>query len=112
MAHDPTELNRQGPDHGTQYRSTIFPGNEEQARIARAYIAQLDKAHVYDAAIVTTIEPGRTFYPAEAYHQDFLALNPTYPYIVYNDLPKVAALKQLYPGFYRDEPVLVGAAMR
>jgi len=112
VAHDPTELNRQGPDHGTQYRSAIFPANAEQAKIARAYIAQLDQARVYDSAIVTTIEPGRTFYPAEAYHQDFLTLNPTYPYIVYNDLPKIAALKQLYPGAYRDEPVLVGAAMR
>lgn len=112
VAHDPTELNRQGPDHGTQYRSTIFPANAEQAKIARAYIAQLDQARVYDAGIVTTIEPGRTFYPAEAYHQDFLTLNPTYPYIVFNDLPKIAALKQLYPGAYRDDPVLVGAAMR
>ena len=77
VAHDPTELNRQGPDTGTQYRSTIFPQNDEQARIAKAYIAQLDQAQVFDAPIVTTIEPGRTFYPAEDYHQDYLTLNPT-----------------------------------
>lgn len=110
VAHDPTQLNRQGPDHGTQYRSAIFPASEEQAKIARAYIAQLNQARVFDAAIVTRIEPGRTFYPAEAYHQDFLVHNPDYPYIVYNDLPKVAALKQLYPSLYRADPVLVSAA--
>ena len=83
VAHDPTELNYQGPDSGTQYRSTIFPTTPEQARIAKAYIAQLDQAHVFDAAIVTTIEPGQSFYPAEGYHQNFLTLNPNYPYIVY-----------------------------
>jgi peptide-methionine (S)-S-oxide reductase len=87
VAHDPTELNYQGPDMGTQYRSAIFPTSEEQARVAKAYIAQLDAAHVYGDPIVTTIEPGRTFYPAEDYHQDFLALHPAYPYIVFNDLP-------------------------
>jgi len=110
VAHDPTELNRQGPDHGTQYRSTIFPANAEQARIARGYIDQLDKARAFPAAIVTTIEPGRAFYPAEAYHQDFLALNPTYPYIVINDLPKIENLKRLFPELYRHDPVLVSAA--
>ena len=89
VAHDPTELNRQGPDYGTQYRSAIFPTNDEQARIAAAYIAQLGEAHVFPAKVVTKIETGRAFYPAEAYHQDFLTLNPTYPYIVINDLPKV-----------------------
>ncbi len=109
-AHDPTELDRQGPDIGTQYRSTIFPMSAGQARVAEAYIAQLDQDHVFDAAIVTTVEPGRTFYPAEAYHQDFLALNPTYPYIAINDLPKIAALKRLFPDLYRAEPVLVSAA--
>jgi peptide-methionine (S)-S-oxide reductase len=109
VAHDPTELNYQGPDHGTQYRSTIFVRNDEQARIATAYIAQLDKAHVFDAPIVTTIEPGKTFYPAEGYHQDFLTLHPDYPYIVYNDLPKVANLKTMFPHLYRDKPVLVMA---
>jgi peptide-methionine (S)-S-oxide reductase len=110
VAHDPTELNRQGPDVGTQYRSAIFPANDAQARVAKAYIAQIDQAHVFDAAIVTKIEPGKAFYPAEAYHQDFLVQNPTYPYIVYNDLPKVANLKRLFPDLYRAEPVLVATA--
>jgi peptide-methionine (S)-S-oxide reductase len=108
VAHDPTELNRQGPDEGTQYRSAIFPMNDEQARVAKAYIAQLDSAHSFKAPIVTTIEPGRTFYRAEDYHQDFLARNPGYPYIVFNDLPKIANLKQLFPALYRPDPVLVG----
>ncbi|HEX7440460.1 MAG TPA: peptide-methionine (S)-S-oxide reductase MsrA, partial [Caldimonas sp.] len=94
-AHDPTQLNRQGPDHGTQYRSAIFPTSTEQAAVAQAYIAQLDKAHVFPAPIATKIEPGRSFYPAEDYHQDFLVRNPTYPYIVYNDLPKIDDLKRL-----------------
>ncbi len=110
VAHDPTELNRQGPDVGTQYRSAIFPTNSEQARIAEAYIAQLDQAHVFDASIVTRIEPGRSFYPAEDYHQDFLTRNPTHPYIVANDLPKIEALKRLFPNLYRATPVLVAAA--
>jgi peptide-methionine (S)-S-oxide reductase len=110
VAHDPTELNYQGPDHGTQYRSAIFPTSEAQARIAKAYIAQLDQAHVFDAKIVTRIEPGKSFFPAEAHHQDFLARNPTYPYIVFNDLPKVANLKRLFPSEYRADPVLVAAS--
>ena len=109
VAHDPTELDRQGPDEGTQYRSAIFPQNDEQARVAKAYIAQLDQAHAFSAPIVTSIEPGKTFYRAEAYHQDFLARNPTYPYIVYNDLPKLENLKRLFPELYRPDPVLVGA---
>ena len=109
VAHDPTELNRQGPDEGTQYRSAIFPVNDEQARVAKAYIAQLDSAHAFGAPIVTTIEPGKTFYRAEDYHQDFLAKNPGYPYIVYNDLPKIANLKKLFPALYRPDPVLVSA---
>jgi peptide-methionine (S)-S-oxide reductase len=109
VAHDPTELNRQGPDTGTQYRSAIFPRDAEQARIAKAYIAQLDQAHTFNAAIVTRIEPDRVFYPAESYHQDYLTRNPTNPYIVYNDLPKVEALKRLYPQLYRTDPVLVAA---
>jgi peptide-methionine (S)-S-oxide reductase len=109
VAHDPTELNRQGPDVGTQYRSTIFPANADQSRIAKAYIAQLNQAHMFDAAIVTTIEPDRTFYPAEDYHQDFLTRNPTYPYIVFNDLPKIENLKRLFPDLYRSDPVLVAA---
>ena len=109
VAHDPTELNRQGPDTGTQYRSAIFPTTADQARIAKAYIAQLDQAHVFNAAIVTRIELDRTFYPAESYHQDYLTRNPTSPYIAYNDLPKIANLKQLYPQLYRASPVLVSA---
>jgi peptide-methionine (S)-S-oxide reductase len=109
VAHDPTELNRQGPDTGTNYRSAIFPTSPDQARIAKAYIDQLNQAHVFDATIVTTIEPDRAFYPAEDYHQDFLVRNPTYPYIVINDLPKVENLKRLFPDLYRDDPVLVSA---
>ena len=104
VAHDPTELNRQGPDEGTQYRSAIFPVNDEQARVAKAYIAQLDSAHAFQAPIATTIEPGKTFYRAEDYHQDFLAQNPGYPYIVFNDLPKIANLKRLFPALYRPGP--------
>jgi peptide-methionine (S)-S-oxide reductase len=109
VAHDPTELNRQGPDTGTQYRSAIFPTSIEQMRIAKAYIAQLDDAHVFDAKIVTKIEPGRAFYPAEVYHQDFLTRNPSYLYIVINDLPKIENLKRLFPTAYRTDPVLVMA---
>ena len=110
VAHDPTELNRQGPDVGSQYRSAIFPTNPEQMRIAEAYIVQLNQAHVFDRAIVTKTEPGRDFYPAEDYHQDFLTRNPNYPYIVVNDLPKIEALKRLFPDLYRPTPVLVAAA--
>ena len=109
VAHDPTELNRQGPDEGTQYRSAIFPMNAEQAQVANAYIAQLNQAHAFRAPVVTTVEENRTFYPAEAYHQDFLVQNPTYPYIVFNDLPKIENLKRLFPEAYRADPVLVGA---
>ncbi len=107
--HNPTELNRQGPDSGTQYRSAIFPTSDEQDRVAKAYKTQLNAAHVFDAAVVTKIEPGRSFYPAEAHHQDFLARNPHYPYIAINDVPKVEALHQLYPDLYRADPVLVAA---
>lgn len=107
VAHDPTQLNRQGPDQGTQYRSAIFPQSDEQAKLAKAYILQLNQARVYNAAIVTRIEPGREFFPAEAYHQDFLTNNPTYPYIVINDLPKIDNLKRIFPKDYRAEPVLV-----
>jgi peptide-methionine (S)-S-oxide reductase len=109
VAHDPTELDYQGPDAGPQYRSAIFPLSDEQARIAKAYIAQLDAAHVFAAKIVTAIEPGKTFYRAEDYHQDFLARHPAYPYIVINDLPKIANLKRLFPDLYRAAPVLVMA---
>ena len=107
VAHDPTQLNRQGPDTGTQYRSTIFAANAEQAAVAKAYIAQLDGAKAFKKRIVTTIEMDRPFYQAEKYHQDFLVRNPTYPYIVYNDLPKIENLKRLFPGMYRQVPVLV-----
>jgi peptide-methionine (S)-S-oxide reductase len=103
-------LNRQGPDEGTQYRSAIFPTSAEQARIAKAYIAQLDQARAYDAAIVTKIEAGKPFYPAEDYHQDYMTLNPGSPYIMFNDLPKVENLKRLFPDRYRDKPVLVSQA--
>lgn len=108
-AHDPTELDRQGPDFGTQYRSAIFPADAEQARVAAAYIAQLNQAHAFDGKIVTSIEPGHAFYRAEGYHQDYLARNPSNPYIVINDLPKIEALKRLYPDRYRADPVLVAA---
>jgi peptide-methionine (S)-S-oxide reductase len=110
VAHDPTELNRQGPDVGSQYRSAIFPINPQQARIAEAYIHQLNQAHAFDAPIVTKVEPGRDFYPAEDYHQDFLTRNPRYPYIVINDLPKIENLKRLFPDLYRAKPVLVAAS--
>jgi peptide-methionine (S)-S-oxide reductase len=109
VAHDPTELNGQAPDEGTQYRSAIFPANDERARVAKAYIAELDSAHAFKKPVVTTIEPGKTFYRAEDYHQDFLAKNPGYPYIVFNDLPKLANLKRLFPALYRPDPVLVSA---
>ncbi|MCY1175269.1 Peptide methionine sulfoxide reductase MsrA [compost metagenome] len=111
MAHNPTELNRQGPDTGTQYRSAIFTKSSEQQRVAQAYIAQLDAAHAFDKPIVTKLESYNGFYPAEEEHQDFLTEHPTYPYIVINDLPKVAQLKQLYPDRYQEQPVLVKAGM-
>ena len=107
VAHDPTELNRQGPDVGTQYRSAIFPQTAEQARIAKAYIAQIDAAKVFAAPLATKIEPGRAFFPAEAYHQDYLTLHPDQPYIAFNDIPKIAALKKIFPEAYRADPALV-----
>jgi peptide-methionine (S)-S-oxide reductase len=110
VAHDPTELNRQGPDTGTQYRSEIFFADESQQKIALAYIAQLQQAHVFSHPIVTRVDPLKGFYPAEGYHQDFLVRNPRYPYIVYNDLPKIANLKRELPQIYVDQPVLVAAA--
>ncbi len=97
VTHDPTELNRQGPDSGTQYRSAIFYMNDDQKRVAEAYIQQLDAAHVYSRPIVTQVAACKGFYAAEAYHQHFLDNNPNYPYIVYNDLPKIAALKKEFP---------------
>lgn len=110
VAHNPTELDRQGPDFGTQYRSVVFPKDAEQARIAKAYIAQLNRAQVFDAPIVTRIESGRAFYPAEAHHQNFLERHPSYPYIVVNDLPKIQALKRLFPTLYRADAMLVSAS--
>jgi peptide-methionine (S)-S-oxide reductase len=110
VAHDPTELNRQGPDSGTQYRSEIFFADQAQQKTALAYIAQLDQAHVFGHPIVTRVDPLKGFYPAEGYHQDFLVRNPRYPYIVYNDLPKIANLKRELPQFYVDQPALVAAA--
>ena len=108
VAHNPTELNRQGPDRGTQYRSTVFAQNDEQARVAKAYIEQLGKAGSFGAPIATTVEVQKRFFPAEAYHQDYLTLNPNQPYIVINDLPKVANLQKVFPERYRADPVLVG----
>src|SRR5262245_25874917 len=107
VAHDPTQLNMQGPDHGPQYRSTIFPVDAKQREIAEKYIAQLNTAKVYRSKIVTTLEDGRTFYPAEGYHQDYLVRNPDNLYIVINDVPKVKNLAQLFADIYQKEPVLV-----
>ncbi len=101
VAHDPTELNRQGPDTGTQYRSVIFYNGDEQKHIAQDYIAQLDQAKVFPRAIVTQVVPLKGFYPAEAYHQNYATLHPDNPYIKYNDLPKVANLQQQFPNLYR-----------
>jgi len=100
VAHDPTQLNRQGPDTGSQYRSSVFYGSEEQKRIAEAYIAQLDKAKIFPRPIVTQVVPLKAFYPAEAYHQDYAARHPDNPYIAFNDAPKVAHLRQQFPDLY------------
>lgn len=101
VAHDPTQLNRQGPDVGTQYRSEIFATNPQQAEIAKAYIAQLDAAKRFPARIVTEVGSLKAFYRAEDYHQDYARLNPRQPYIVYHDLPKIAALEKMFPELYR-----------
>jgi peptide-methionine (S)-S-oxide reductase len=101
VAHDPTQLNRQGPDTGSQYRSAIFYANDQQKRIAEAYVAQLDAASVYAQKIVTQIVPFEAFYRAEEHHQDYLANHPDDPYIVYNDLPKLERLKQQFPELCR-----------
>ncbi len=108
-AHDPTELNRQGPDVGSQYRSEIFYANAGQRRIALAYIAQLERARVFPAPIVTRVDRLSGFYRAEGYHQDYLVHHPDDPYIVYNDIPKLASLRSLLPAIYRNQPVLVAA---
>jgi peptide-methionine (S)-S-oxide reductase len=104
---DPTQLNRQGPDTGTQYRSTIFTSSPEEKKFAEDYIAQLNAAKVYKKPIATTIEPMNGFYPAENYHQDYLTLHPNQPYIAFNDIPKVENLKKVFADNYRDKPVLV-----
>jgi peptide-methionine (S)-S-oxide reductase len=110
VAHDPTQLNRQGPDSGTQYRSAIFTTNDEQKKVAEAYIAQLNAAKVYKKPIVTTVGKLDAFYPAEAYHQDYLTLHPTQPYIAYNDIPKVENLKKIFAENYIEKPTLVSNA--
>jgi peptide-methionine (S)-S-oxide reductase len=102
VAHNPTELNKQGPDWGTQYRSSIFYANPEQENIADAYIKQLNEAKVYSGKIVTAVVPLKGFYPAEGYHQDYLKLHPNNPYIVINDMPKLQNLKREFPQLYRD----------
>jgi peptide-methionine (S)-S-oxide reductase len=110
VAHNPTELNQQGPDIGTQYRSAIFYQDATQQRVAESYIAQLDKAGSFKQPIVTKLEPLAAFYPAEDYHQDYATRHPYQPYIVFNDRPKVENLKRLFPDIYREAPVLVTAA--
>jgi peptide-methionine (S)-S-oxide reductase len=109
VAHDPTTLNRQGPDSGTQYRSAVFYQDAQQKKVAESYIAQLDAAKVFPGKIVTQVNAPATFYPAEAYHQDYATLNPRQPYIARFDLPKIANLKTMMPELYRDKPVLVSA---
>jgi peptide-methionine (S)-S-oxide reductase len=110
VAHDPTQLNRQGPDSGTQYRSAIFTTSNEQKKVADAYIAQLDAAKVYKRPIVTKVGPLEGFYQAEAYHQDYLTLHPTQPYITYNDIPKIENLKKIFAENYVEQPTLVKSA--
>jgi peptide-methionine (S)-S-oxide reductase len=107
VAHDPTQLDRQGPDRGPSYRSEIFYASPSQERVARAYVKQLTDAKVFAAPIVTKIEPLKGFYAAEDYHQDYLIHHPNQPYIVFNDQPKIEALKRVYPERYRDTPVML-----
>jgi peptide-methionine (S)-S-oxide reductase len=106
VVHDPTQLNRQGPDVGTQYRSAVFYGDDTQKRIADAYISQLDKSHAFSRPIVTRVDPLKGFYPAEDYHQDYLIRNPAAPYIAMFDLPKIENFKRTFPELYRGRPVL------
>ena len=110
VAHDPTQLNRQGPDSGTQYRSAIFTTSDEQKKVAEAYIAQLNAAKVYKKPIATKIGALEAFYAAEAYHQDYLTLHPNQPYIAFNDIPKVENLKKIFADSYIEKPTLVSAA--
>jgi len=107
VALDPTQVDRQGPDWGTQYRSVLFVNGPEQERVARAYVAQLEAAHAFSQPIATRVEPAGPFYPAEAYHQDYLEHHPDAPYIAFNDMPKVRGLQTLFPANWRSEPVLV-----
>ncbi len=107
VVHDPTQLNRQGPDVGPQYRSAIFATSAEQLKVAQAYVAQLDASKLYGKPIVTRLEDKPSFFPAETYHQDYMTENPRNPYIVFNDLPKVENLKRLFPQRFRSDPVLV-----
>ena len=109
VAFDPTTLNRQGPDVGTQYRSEIFYADDTQKHIAEAYIAQLDQSHVFPKPIVTRVGALKGFYEAESYHQDYLVNNPRQPYIAINDMPKVQNFRQTFPSLYSDKPVLVSA---
>ena len=109
VAHDPTQLNRQGPDTGTQYRSAIFTTSDEQKKVADAYIAQLNGAKVFGRPIVTKVGALEAFYPAEAYHQDYLTLHPNQPYIAYNDIPKVENLKKIFAENYIEKPTLVSS---
>src|SRR5580692_2885658 len=106
VVHDPTQLNRQGPDSGTQYRSAIFYADDTQKRIAEAYIRQLDQAHAFARPIVTRVDPLKGFYPAEDYHQDYLIHNPTQPYIAINDLPKIDNFRRTFPELYSGQPIL------
>jgi peptide-methionine (S)-S-oxide reductase len=110
VVHDPTQLNRQGPDSGTQYRSAIFTTNDEQKKVAEAYIAQLNAAKVFKKPIVTKVGPLEGFFAAEAYHQDYLTLHPNQPYIAYNDIPKVENLKKIFAENYIEKPTLVSGA--
>ena len=110
VAHDPTQLNRQGPDSGTQYRSAVFTTSDEQKKVADAYIAQLNSAKVYQKPIVTKVSPLQGFFPAEAYHQDYLTLHPNQPYIAFNDIPKVENLKKIFAESYIEKPTLVSNA--
>jgi peptide-methionine (S)-S-oxide reductase len=108
VAHDPTQLDRQGPDVGNQYRSNIFYADDTQKHIAESYIAQLDKEKRFARPIVTRVDELKGFYPAESYHQDYYLKNPHEPYILFNDLPKISHLKELFPGYFRDAPVTAG----
>jgi peptide-methionine (S)-S-oxide reductase len=112
VVHDPTQLNRQGPDFGTQYRSAIFYADETQKHIAEAYIQQLDRSHAYSHPIVTRVEALEGFFPAEDYHQDYLIRNPTAPYIAYNDIPKIENFRRTFPDLYTGRPVLANSTPR